>query len=120
MSTGYGHTIHQSAEENCCVGKSSKILCVKTKNGKESLCVRMHSNGEDVNLQKKIAWVKPKKIPVHKNSEQPNGKCVKVNSYQEDANLQCVGAQQLVELRKCLRETQSTQSLCVKRIRQWR
>ena len=33
-STGYGHTIHQSVEENCCVGKSSKILCVKTKMGR--------------------------------------------------------------------------------------
>ena len=50
MSTGYGHTIHQSAEENCCMGKSKKILYVKTKNRKESLYVRMHSNGEDVNL----------------------------------------------------------------------
>ena len=34
VSTGYGHTIHQSAEENCCVGRSSKILCVKTKTGR--------------------------------------------------------------------------------------
>ena len=51
MSKGYGHTIHKSTEENYCVGKSSKILCMKTKNGKESLCVRMHSNGEDANLQ---------------------------------------------------------------------
>ena len=51
----------------------------------------MHSNGEDANLQEKITWVKPRKIPVHENNEQPNGKCVKVNSYQEDLNLQCVG-----------------------------
>ena len=87
MSTGYGHTIHQSAEENCCVGKSNKILCVKTKNGKESLCVRMHNNGEDADLQEKIMWLRPRKIPMRENSEWPNGKCVKVNSYQEDANL---------------------------------
>ena len=81
MSTGYDHTIHQSAEENCCVGKSSKILCVKTKNGKESLYVTMQNNGEDANLQEKIAWVKPRKILVRENSQRPNGKCVKVNSY---------------------------------------
>ena len=49
VSEGYGHTIHQSAEENYCMGKSSKILCVKMKNGKESLCVRMYNNGEDAN-----------------------------------------------------------------------
>ena len=61
VSKGYGHTIHKSAEENYCVGKSSKILCMKTKNGKESLYVRMHNNGEDANLQEKIAWVKPRK-----------------------------------------------------------
>ena len=72
-------------------------------NGKESLCVRMHSNGEDVNLQEKIVWVKPREILVHENSERPNGKCVKVNSYQEDAILQCVGTQQLVERKKNLR-----------------
>ena len=47
VSKGYGLAIHKSAEENYCVGKSSKILCVKTKNGKESLCVRMHNNGGD-------------------------------------------------------------------------
>ena len=69
-------------------------------NGKESLCVRMHGNGEDANFQEKIVWVKPREIPVRENSEQPNGKCVKVNSYQEDANFQCVGAQQLVERRR--------------------
>ena len=69
-------------------------------NGKESLCVRMHSNGEDANLQEKIAWVKPRKIILREISERPNGKCVKVNSYQEDANLQCVGAQQLMDPRK--------------------
>ena len=51
VSTAYGHNIHQYAEENYCVGKSSKILCVKTKNGKESLCVRMHSNGGDANCK---------------------------------------------------------------------
>ena len=51
VSEGYSLTIHKSAEENYCVGKSSKILCVKTKNGKESLCVRMHSNGGDVNCK---------------------------------------------------------------------
>ena len=56
-------------------------------NGKESLYVRMHSNGEDANLQEKIAWVKPKKIPMCENSEWPNGKCVKVNNYQEDAKI---------------------------------
>ena len=50
-------------------------------NGKESLCVRMHSNVEDANLQEKITWVKPREIPVCENSEHPNGKCVKVNSY---------------------------------------
>ena len=44
VSKGYGHTIHKSTEENFYVGKSSKILCVKMKNGKESLCVRMHNN----------------------------------------------------------------------------
>ena len=60
-------------------------------NGKESLYMRMNSNGEDANLQEKIAWVKPRKIPVCENNEQPNGKCVKVNRYQEDTNLQCVG-----------------------------
>ena len=48
--------------------------------------MRMHSNGEDANLQEKIAWVKPSEIPVRENSERPNGKCVKVNKYQEDAN----------------------------------
>ena len=32
VSKGYGLTIHKSAEENYCVGKSSKILCVKMKN----------------------------------------------------------------------------------------
>ena len=51
VSKGYGHTIHKSAEENYYVGKSSKILCMKTKNGKESLCVRMHSNGGDANCK---------------------------------------------------------------------
>ena len=68
--------------------------------------MRMHNNGEDANLQEKIAWVKPRKIPVRENCERPNGKCVKVNSYQEDANLQCVGAQQLMERKKnfCVRE----------------
>ena len=91
MSKGYSLTIHKSTKENYCMGKSSKILCVKTKNRKESLCVRMHSDGEDTNLQEKIVWVKPRKIPVRENNEQPNGKYVKVNSYQEDANLQCVG-----------------------------
>ena len=52
VSKGYGLTIHKSAEENYCMGKSSKILCVKTKNGKESLCVRMHSNGGDANCNR--------------------------------------------------------------------
>ena len=51
VSKGYGLTIHKSAEENYCVGKSSKILCVKMKNGKESLCMRIHSNGEDAKLK---------------------------------------------------------------------
>ena len=51
VSEGYSLTIHKSAEENYCVGKSSKILCVKTKNRKESLCVRMNNNGEDAKLQ---------------------------------------------------------------------
>ena len=32
-----------------------------------------------------------RKIPVHENHEQTNGKCVKVNNYQEDAKLQCLG-----------------------------
>ena len=50
MSKGYGHTIHKSAEENYCVGKSNKILCVKMKNGKESLYVRMNNNGEDAKI----------------------------------------------------------------------
>ena len=50
VSKGYAHTIHKSTEENYCVGKSSKILCVKTKNGKESLCVRVNNNGEDAKL----------------------------------------------------------------------
>ena len=51
VSKGYGLTIHQSAKENYYVGKSSKILCEKTKNGKESLCVRMHNNGGDANCK---------------------------------------------------------------------
>ena len=53
VSKGYGHTILQFAKGNYCVVKSSKILCVKMKNGKESLCVRMHSNGEDANCRRK-------------------------------------------------------------------
>ena len=40
VSKGRSHTI-----------KSSKILCVKMKNGKESLCMRMHNNGEDAKLK---------------------------------------------------------------------
>ena len=51
VSKGYGHTIHKSIEENYCMGKSSKILCVKTKNGRESLCVKMNNNREDAKLQ---------------------------------------------------------------------
>ena len=33
------------------VGKTQKVLCVKTKNGKESLCVRMNNNGGGRELQ---------------------------------------------------------------------
>ena len=33
--------------------------------------MRIHSNGEDANLQEKIVWVKPRKIPVRENSERP-------------------------------------------------
>ena len=33
------------------VGKTQKVLCVKTKNGKESLCVRMNNNGGDANCK---------------------------------------------------------------------
>ena len=51
MSKGRSHTILQFAKENYCVLKSSKILCVKTKNGKESLCVRMNNNGGDANCK---------------------------------------------------------------------
>ena len=39
---------------------------------------------------------------------------------QEDAKLHSMGVQQLVEPRKCMRETQSAQSLYVKRLKQWR
>ena len=51
MSKGRSHTILQFANENYCVVKSSKILCVKMKNGKESLYVRMNNNGGDVNCK---------------------------------------------------------------------
>ena len=51
MSKGWSHTILQFSTENYCMVKSSKILCVKTKNGKESLCVRMNHNGWNANCK---------------------------------------------------------------------
>ena len=41
--------------------------------------------------EKKNSVGETRKIPVHENHEQINGKCVKVNSYQEDAKLQFLG-----------------------------
>ena len=79
------------------MGKSNKILCVKMKNGKESLCVRMHSNGGDANCKCvsifSQSWGEWKNVCVsdeQENGENPqNWKCVSVFSIVESTMVEC-------------------------------
>ena len=46
MREKYSHSIRDSAGKEQ-RGKTQKFLCVKIRNGKESLCMRMNNSGED-------------------------------------------------------------------------
>ena len=85
MREKYSHSIHDSAGKEQ-RGKTQKFLCVKIRNRKESLCMRMNNSGEDeitVRGCSANSWSPRKCLRETQNAK---SLCVRMNSNGEDAN----------------------------------